>query len=192
MTKYDQSYTVSFPAAQEQMHVVCRASSVSYVTCCGAVHMLSFDPYCIIHAAANLMEKSIPGFEQPVTLELHKQVLASKCCIACSALLCCTCGLLVSKRSKLPFLVQEMTPLHYACGNGQLQVVQFLLRHGADPSLEDEDVSNRLLLTAYVLSPSADTNLHCKLTTSCHIAAVHHIVMLLAKGIHMLTTRMLQ
>ncbi|KAA6420051.1 MAG: hypothetical protein FRX49_10073 [Trebouxia sp. A1-2] len=52
-----------------------------------------------------------------------------------------------------------MTPLHYACGNGQLQVVQCLLRHGAKPSLKDQDVSNRLLLTAYVLSPSADTNL---------------------------------
>ena len=71
----------------------------------------------------------------------------------------------MSTRSKLPFAVQEMTPLHYACGNGQPQVVQFLLRHGANPSLEDEDVSNRLLLPACVLSPSADTNLHCKLTT---------------------------
>ena len=88
-----------------------------------------------------------------------------KCCVACSALLCCAGRLYVSTRSKLPFAVQEMTPLHYACGNGQPQVMQFLLRHGANPSLEDEDVSNRLLLPACVLSPSADTNLHCKLTT---------------------------
>ena len=60
-------------------------------------------------------------------------------------------------------------------------MVQFLLRHGAKPSLKDEDVSNRLLLTACVLSPSADTNLHC--TTSCHIATVHRIVMLLADDV---------
>ncbi len=99
----------------------------------------------------------------------------SKCCVACSALLCRAGRLCVSTRSKLPFAVQEMTPLHYACGNGQPQVVQFLLRHGANPSLEDEDVSNWLLLPACVLSPSAFTNLHCEITTSRHIAAVHHI-----------------
>ena len=117
----------------------------------------------------------------PATLELHKQLLASKCCVAYSALLCCAGGLLVSTQPKLPFLVQEMTPLHYACGNGQLQVVQFLLRHGAKPSLKDEDVSNRLLLIAYVLSPSADTNLRC--TKSCHTATVHHTLVLLAGDI---------
>ena len=80
-----------------------------------------------------------------------------------------------------------MTPLHYACGNGQLQVVQFLLRHGAKPSLKDEDVSNRLLLTAYVLSPSADTTLHC--TASYHTATVHCIVMLLAGDMYIYVDR---
>lgn len=151
MTKYEQSCIVTFPAAQEKTHVVCIASSVSYSTCYNAVHMLHFYSYCVVRVAANLLKKSICGFE-------HKQLLASKCCLAC--LVCCAV-LAGSLCQHIPnyFFVQGMTPLHYACGNGQLQVVQCLLRHGAKPSLKDQDVSNRLLLTAYVLSPSADTNL---------------------------------
>ncbi len=39
------------------------------------------------------------------------------------------------------FTLQEMTPLHYAAGNGQLHVAQFLLHHGANASLKDQDVS---------------------------------------------------
>ena len=103
MTKYDQSCTVTFPAAQEKTHVVCTASSVSYVTFYCAVYMLQFDSYCVMHAAVNLVKKFTRGFEHLATLELQRHLLASKCCMACSALLCCAGGLLVSTQSKLLF-----------------------------------------------------------------------------------------
>ncbi len=77
MTKYDQSCIVNSPAAQQQMHVVCTASSVSYVTCYSDVHILLFYSHCIMHAAANLLKRSICGLEQPATLELHQQMLRS-------------------------------------------------------------------------------------------------------------------
>lgn len=37
-------------------------------------------------------------------------------------------------------LLQEMTPLHYVAVKGHMLVVQLLLRHAAEASLEDEDV----------------------------------------------------
>ncbi len=135
--------------------------------------------YCFTLNVPYMLQQTT-GRNRFVALRTSSSPLESKCCLACLALLCCAAGLLVSAQPKLPFLAQEMTPLHYACGNGRLQVVQFLLRHGAKPSLKDEDVI--ILLIEYVLSPSADTDLTC--TTSCHTATVYHIVVLLAGDIH--------
>lgn len=73
----------------------------------------------------------------------------------------------VSQWSKLPFLVQAMTPLHYACFNGHPGVVRLLLGHGADTSLKDREVSFCLLHMCFyvllVLTCTASSQYHATL-----------------------------